>query len=125
MNIKALAFVIIVIGYIGFEAHVISRNAYRMEPIFIFGTFVDASQAIERCGPLKPVDSDKFNANLNYMKHLAQADTQEDAATIDAQENERRRLVDDLVSEFGCDHIELFQLRKRYEQLARRNLPTI
>lgn len=133
MSIRTVLFVVIVMGYFALEIFVVSRNAYRMEPAFIFGEFVGASHAVSLCGTLKPAESDRFDANYSYARRRAIDATAQDRAadspeTIEALvrslEADGRREVDGLVEKLGCADIELFKLRKRYENLARLNLPT-
>ena len=133
MDFRVVVFLIIALGYFGFEMVVASRNGYRMEPEYVFGEFVSAAQAISQCGPLKPVDAEKFNANYRYARRRAVAAVTEKQpgkpaaaieATVQAQEAAGREEVRNLVDELGCDDVELFGLRKRYENLTRLNLPT-
>ena len=121
----------IVLAYLAFEVHVVSRNAYRTEPAFIFDEFIAASQAVRRCGPLKPVDASRFEANYRYAAWRAASAVTDDAPADAPAAAERRRAareaevrqrVDGLVADLGCEHTELFRLRKRYENLARLNL---
>ncbi len=130
---RTVIFAVFVIGYFALEIVVASRNAYRMEPEFIFGEFVAASQAVTLCGTLKPAEAGRFDANFSYAKRRAidaagQARTTESTAAIEAfvrsQEADGRREVDGLVDRLGCEDIEVFKLRKRYENFARLNLPT-
>lgn len=131
MKATTVLLLAIVLAYLAFEVHVVSRNAYRTEPAFIFGEFITASRAVSRCGPLKPVDEERFEANYRYAKWraasaLAEASSAEPAVAVEArlraQESEGRRQVDEQVAELGCEDIELFKLRKRYENLARLRL---
>ena len=134
MDYKVFVFLVIALGYFGFELLVASRNGYRMEPEFVFGEFVGAAQAIDQCGPLKPVDAEKFNANFRYARRravdaVAEKQPGEPAAAseaaVQAQEAAGRKEVEKLVEALGCDDVELFGLRKRYENLTRLNLPTV
>lgn len=133
MKASAIPFILIVVAYFGLEVYVASRNAYRMEPEFIFGQFVGASQAVGRCGPLKAVESAKFDANYRYARRRAASAIAEERASdapaviegiVREQGTAGQREVDALTDELGCDDIELFKLRKRYENLTRLNLPT-
>jgi hypothetical protein len=123
-------FVAIIVGYFALEVYVASRNTYRMQPDHIFGEFVSASRAVEVCGPLKPVDRAKFDANYRYARRRAvessAANGAADPATegVQEQEDAGRQQVDQLIDDLGCDDIALFKLRKRYENLTRLNLPT-
>ncbi len=133
MNVKITVFLVIALGYFGFEIVVASRNAYRMEPEYVFGEFVSAAQAVSQCGPLKQVDAEKFNANYRYARRRAVTAGVEkrpdepvaaSEAAVQAQEAAGRDEVEKLVEELGCGDVELFGLRKRYENLTRLNLPT-
>lgn len=133
MNARVAVFLVIALVYFGFEIVVASRNGYRMEPEYVFGEFVSAAEAVSRCGTLKPVDAEKFNANFSYARRRAVAASIEKQpgepaeaaeAVIAARESAVIEEVDNLVSELGCDDVELFGLRKRYENLTRLNLPT-
>jgi hypothetical protein len=132
MKAGNLLFIAIVVGYLAFEVYVVGRNSYRTEPAYIFGEYVKAARAVESCGPLKAVDSSRFDNNYRYSKRKAVLafiegeNAMEEAAalqTVTEQEATGRREVDALVGELGCDDIELFKLRKRYENLTRPNLP--
>lgn len=131
MKASTVLLLVIVLGYLAFEVHVVSRNAYRTEPVFIFGEFITASQAIRRCGPLKPVDVEQFETNYRYARWRASNAISEDRpaespaaveATLEAREAEGRQRVDALVADLGCEDIELRKLRKRYENFARLTL---
>ncbi len=131
MKTGNILFVLIVLGYFALEAYVASRVAYRMEPDYIFSEYVTAARAVELCGSLKPVDAENFQANYNYVKQRAidaeEQPTESSESTGPSsleQEAAGRREVEALVDELGCKDIELFKLRKRYENLARQNLPT-
>ncbi len=133
MKASAIPFIVIVVAYFALELFVASSTRHRMEPEYIFANHVKASRAVDRCGPLKPVDADKFDANYRYSRRRAvaartESEPNESEASIEAivhaQEEAGRREVDALVDELGCDDTELFMHRKRYEILARRNLPT-
>lgn len=132
-SMRTIIFAVIAVGYFALEVFVASRNAYRMEPEFIFGEFVAAAHAVSLCGTLKTAESERFDANYSYARRRAvdavgQARTAESPAAIEAfvrsRETDGRREIDGLVENLGCGDIEVFKLRKRYENLARLNLPT-
>ena len=129
MKVSSVLFVVIIVGYFALEVYVASRNAYRMEPGHIFGEYVTAARAVDVCGPLKPIDSAKFDANYRYTRRRAVAAGVADRspesaeAAVKAQEDAGRQQVERLIEDLGCDDVALFQLRKRYENLTRLNLP--
>lgn len=133
MKAGTIPFVLLALGYFGLEMYVAGRNAYRMEPEHIFGEYATSSRAVGRCGPLKAVEADKFEANYRYARRravgaVAERDASAAPAAVEGvvrdQETAAQRSVDALIDERGCEDIEVFKLRKRYENLTRLNLPT-
>lgn len=115
-------FVLIAAGYFGLEMYAASRNAYRMEPGFIYGQYLEAARAVELCSPDAAGDYPRFSGNFDYARRRAAALT--DSAALQQQEQKLRSEISELVKTLGCADIEIFKLRKRYENLARQNLPT-
>lgn len=125
-----VVFVLIVLGYLGFELYVVGRNSYRTEPDYIFRSYVQASQAVESCGVLKAGSYESFPGNLLYVQGraadaLAEANANlghaAAATAIRELEIATRREVEDLISRTGCDEKEVWMLRRRYENYSRRN----
>lgn len=132
MNAGSILFVAAAVGYIGFEIYAVTRNSYRTEPEYIFTTFATAARAVEACGALEPGHSERFAANYAYVQQRAanalkdgQGEPAEGAVTsVDELGRSAAREVDELLREKGCEDMEVWKLRKRYENLARLNLPS-
>jgi len=126
-NAGALLFLAVAVGFLGFEIYAAGRNSYRMEPEYVYSAFVKAARAVEACGALTPVDAATFHTNLGSARQRAMRSLQETEgltandsdAAASALSRTARSEVDDLVASAGCDHTEVWKLRKHYEFLSR------
>ncbi len=133
MKVGPILAVLVVAGYIGFEMFAVSRNSYRMEPEHIFGQFVGAAHAVSRCGAPDDAQFDTFQRNrasarARARSALAKADPAAVPAALDAELTDlitaAEADVDATIADLGCDDIELWRWQRRFENLARLNLPS-
>lgn len=131
-KLGTVLFVLIALGYLGFEIYVVSRNSYRAEPDYIFRSYVEASEAMGTCGGLKVGPTEAFESNFRYVRRraiesIAESGQGQHAADADVavreMEQQKRKEVDDLISRTDCDEKKVWMLRKRYENYSRQNLP--
>ena len=131
MDWKAIPWILIALGYVGFEASAVMRSQHRFEPLFTFDRFVSMHHASRRCGDPEPEQRARFERNLAAVTERARRDLAATHAPIAPGEVERMlterddaraREVDALVEAGGCDDPELWTLLKRYEQRARLNI---
>ncbi len=121
---------LVVIGFTVFELYAATRNGYRMEPAFVFGEFVEARQAAERCGVLK-ADPARFEHNFAWARFRAGVDHVERAADgaaetwLTTEQNTRAKRVDEAVDELGCKDPAVRKFLLRYRNLARLKLPAV
>ncbi|MEM1262914.1 MAG: hypothetical protein AAGH76_11005 [Pseudomonadota bacterium] len=132
MKFGPVIFVVVFGGYIGMEMYAAKRNAYRMKPDHIHEQFVVSSTAVARCGAEQDAPHEKFKRNFTYARgravEMLTSDNPElDAAAIEAKLEARVTAaiasVDAAIAEQGCEHIELWKLKRRYSNLAEMNLP--
>ncbi|MEM8984419.1 MAG: hypothetical protein AAGC71_15415 [Pseudomonadota bacterium] len=132
MKLGPLIFVVVIGAYIGMEMYAAKRNAYRMQPDHIHEQFVRSSVAVARCGAEKNAALGKFDRNFDYARGRALAQLTgsnpdlDDAAVkalLTARIEAATAAVDALVAEHGCQHIELWKLKRRHANLAGMNLP--
>ncbi|MEL7537040.1 MAG: hypothetical protein AAFM91_08305 [Pseudomonadota bacterium] len=132
MNFGGIAFVVIIVAFIGFEMHAASRNSYRMEPEHVFGQFASADRAVSECKTPQLDRLAKFKRNYGYARNRAyaalaaknpEASPQEVDDMVTVAQQVVHREVDALIAEKGCEDIEVWKLLKRFENLARLNLP--
>lgn len=128
MKIGQTLFIILAVGYIGFEIYMVKKMKYRTEPTHIFSQHVEAAAAVDACGQLDDDRSDVFAKNFQYARGRAIVDivpvAGEDAEThVIEQERALRQGVATMIEQQGCDDMEVWKLRKRYSNLARRVLP--
>ena len=132
MKLGPVVFILVAVGYFGFEVFMVSKNGYRTEPEFIFfDQFVSAAQSVEICGVLKKNPAERFMANYEYAKVRAanaiaeknpDKSEAEIASLVDERELEARAGVQSQIQEKGCKDTDIWRARKRFENLARLNL---
>ncbi len=132
MKPGAIAFILIIILYSAFEVYAVYRTGYRMEPEFIYAQHVGAAHAVEACGVDKSDQMARFERNFAYAKQRARDALLEDEATpangdvdaaVAALAVAARDEVDALISEKGCDDIEVWKLARRFDLLVKVNPP--
>lgn len=132
MNQGTILAIIVLIAYLAFEVFAISRVSYRTEPLYIFGQFVAVDRAMALCGEPDSQMRSRFTRNRASVRQRAERELvdrnpDESPDTIDRllaetiQKHEAE--VDALVEELGCNDIELFKLKRGYENRAGLNLP--
>ena len=131
MNIRALLFLLFVVGYIGFEIYIIKRTGYRTEPDFIFNEFVGARHASERCGNPTEDVSRRFTRNFTSVKRGARDDyveqypdksAAEADAYIDRLISEGESEIDRMIDAQGCEAADVHRMVVLYERRANLNL---
>lgn len=132
MKPGVIAFILIIILYSGFEVWAVHRIGYRMEPDFIYAQHIRAAHAVEACGIDKSGSMARFERNFAYAEQRARdallADeagpgaSDVDAAVV-ALADAARDEVDTLISENGCDDIEVWKLARRFDLLVKANPP--
>lgn len=132
MKPGAIAFILIIVLYSGLEVWAVHRIGYRMEPDFIFLQHIRAAHAVEVCGIDKSDSMARFERNFGYAKQRARdalLDDEANSATGDvdaavlALADAAREEVDALISEKGCDDIEVWKLARRFDLLVKANPP--
>ncbi|MEM6810713.1 MAG: hypothetical protein AAF574_15940 [Pseudomonadota bacterium] len=129
MKPGTFAFLLFVAAYVGFEVWAVSKNSYRLERDFIYGQHVGAEHAVSVCGMDKSENAKRFERNVAYARErardaLLETVTEAEAGAALAEvESEARAEVDAVISEKGCDGIEVWKLSRRFDLLARQNPP--
>ncbi|MEE4330570.1 MAG: hypothetical protein V2J10_06860 [Wenzhouxiangella sp.] len=133
MNQGTILAIIVVVAYLAFEVFAISKVSYRTEPLYIFGRFVAVDRAMALCGAPDSQMRSRFSRNRASVRQraereLVEGNPGESREVIDRLLAERIQQheseVDALVEALGCDDIEIFKLKRGYENRARLNLPT-
>ncbi|MFK7958267.1 MAG: hypothetical protein AB8B96_19380 [Lysobacterales bacterium] len=122
----------VIIAYLGFELHTIGRNTYRTEKDFVYQQFVSAKQAVDQCGTGPRAQQQRFLRNMASTKGRAlaaiqaQNPSQNDTAwqrSLTQLKSDAIAEVQQLVEEKGCQDMAVWQWLRRYENLAKLNLP--
>ncbi|MEL6951666.1 MAG: hypothetical protein AAGM16_16295, partial [Pseudomonadota bacterium] len=93
------------------------------------GQHVGAEHAVSVCGMDKSENTKRFERNVAYARErardaLLETVTEAEAGAALAEvESEARVKVDAVISEKGCDDIEVWKLSRRFDLLARQNPP--
>ena len=128
MTLRAIPFILIVLGYAAFEVNSLRRSQRLFEPLFTFDQFVSARHAARRCGDPGPELRRDFDRNLDAVRVRARrelAEThsrraiEEIEGMLSERERERERELDDLIGTAGCADPEVWKLVKLHEQRAR------
>ena len=131
MSKGPLIAVLVVLGYIGFEAYSVHRVGYRMEAPYIFDQFVSAYRAASVCRTPEAEQQQKFLRNLSSVTKRAEkawAKTQTGASpdAVERTAATRRKAaeeeVDALIETRGCEDMEVWKLLRRFEIYAKLNL---
>lgn len=120
--------VLLIAGYIGFEATHVYRFKHRMETGYILDELVVADRAVELCGEVPEAQRERFLHNLGVMRRRALAEleaaggSEPDAAvepTLEARLDEKRAEVEAHVAEYGCSDSQVWRWMKLHEVRAR------
>jgi hypothetical protein len=131
MKKSVFPFLLIVAAYVAFEAYALKKTAYRMEPLYLYGLFVGAGRAAERCAEPSSDQRRLFARNLDarvvrttkaLRKDEPGLSVSEASDRLAAVRDEREREVDALVEQRGCDDREVKAWLKRYEFRSTRRL---
>jgi hypothetical protein len=123
--------ILILAGYVGFEAWVVKRSGHLIEPLNIFDQYIAIDRAATACGALDEDQRKDFQRNLDAVTRrarddLAQIHATEPASAIDRRLRDRadvqRASVDAVIGAGGCQSKEIWKLLKLHEQRARLNL---
>jgi hypothetical protein len=123
--------VILIGGYLAFEAHLMHKAAYRLEPLYLYDQFVIAGEAVARCGDPPAAELDQFIRNLQATERRTLAalresrpDTPDDALAAELAERRAGREAETAaeIERLGCDAPETRAMLKRYEIRAARRL---
>jgi hypothetical protein len=123
--------VLVLAGYVGFEAWAVKRSGHLIEPANIFDQYIAIDQAAGRCGAPDEKQRKDFERNLAAVTRRARADLAESNATEPAdlldqrlreRADARRAGVDAVIDNQGCESKEIWKLVKLHEQRARLNL---
>jgi hypothetical protein len=131
--LTATVFLVLAVGYFGFEISNLHRLGYRMEPAFILDEFAGAHYATLLCGEPAEEESRRFAANFAHVQRRAIADRQElvtgpdgtdpsPGEWLEQQLAERREEVDVLFDTQGCAGPDMKRLLRLHEIRARLNL---
>ncbi|MEM1436370.1 MAG: hypothetical protein AAGG11_20135 [Pseudomonadota bacterium] len=117
--------VLLVGGYLAFEATHIYRFSHRMEPAYILDEFVVADRAVELCGDVAADKRSRFLKNLDIVRRraLAELETAPDPGTEGphAQEalvervRQKEAEVEQHVAEHGCSDSQVWRWLKLHE----------
>lgn len=123
--------IVIIGGYLAFEAHVMNKASHRLEPLYLYDQFVIAGEAATRCAESPPAQQEQFARNLaaterRTLAALSKAQPEIPEATLVADLAERRAAREAEtaaeIARLGCDAPETRAMLKRYEIRAARRL---
>jgi hypothetical protein len=121
-------FILIVVGYVGFELYGLHRAKERMDPVTILDKFHMADRATSRCGEPEGDDLQSFQRNLELAEARAtralaerspEASQTEIAERLATRREARVQEVDALIEAQGCGDREIYILLRRFEIWAR------
>ena len=128
MNRAAILWILVVLGYVGFEVSAVRHSQHLFEPLFTFDQFASIQHATQRCGGPDEEQRRRFLSNLPAVRRragqeLAERDPQRSVEEIermlDGRTGAREAEVDALIEERGCADSEVWKLLKLYEIRAR------
>jgi hypothetical protein len=128
MRTMPVLFILIVVGYVGFELYGLHRAKERMDPVTILDKFHMADRATSRCGEPEGDDLERFQRNLGLAERRATralAERSPDATGVEIAEMLAARReasvqeVDGIVEAKGCGDREIYILLRRFEIWAR------
>ncbi|MDJ0848583.1 MAG: hypothetical protein QNK04_09415 [Myxococcota bacterium] len=128
MDLRAILFVLIVAGYVGFEVNAVRMSQHLFEPLFTFDQFASMRHASRECGAPEPGQREQFERNFAAVetrarRSLAEENPQSSPERIAVMLSERRsareREVDAAIEAGGCADRELWKWLKLYDQRAR------
>jgi hypothetical protein len=123
-----ILFILIVVGYVGFELYGLHRAKERMDPVTILDKFHMADRASSRCGQPEGDDLERFQRNLGLAATRAtraleqrnpDASGVEIAEMLEARRDTRQQEVDAIIAARGCGDREIYILLRRFEIWAR------
>jgi hypothetical protein len=123
-----ILFILIVVGYVGFELYGLHRAKERMDPVTILDKFHMADRATSRCGQPEGDDLERFRRNLGLAATRAtraleqrnpDASRIEIAEMLEVRRTAREQEVDGIVEARGCGDREIYILLRRFEIWAR------
>jgi hypothetical protein len=123
-----ILFILIVVGYVGFELYGLHRAKERMDPVTILDKFYLADRATSRCGEPEGDDLKRFQRNLGLAESRAtraldernpDASGDEIAEMLDARREARVQEVDAIIQARGCDDRDIYILLRQFEIWAR------
>lgn len=121
---------VVLTGYIGFEAYAVRKARYRTEPAYIYNMLVEAKAAAELCDTGDPELLGKFDKTLlrvtqQYRDDLADKNSSLDAASIDKKISDQNIAASSKLKRFhelnGCSHKEMAAHQQRIRIYARRS----
>lgn len=128
MRTMPILFILIVVGYVGFELYGLHRAKERMDPVTILDKFHMADRATSRCGEPEGDDLERFQRNLGLAERRATRALEErspDATGVEIAEMLAARReasvqeVDGIVEAKGCGDREIYILLRRFAIWAR------
>ena len=131
--LRAIPFMLIVIGYAAFEVQGLRQSQHLFEPLFTFDQFESMRRADERCGEADSAQREAFASNLETVRvqaraHLTETHPERSAEEIDRMLADRRRAregeVDAQVEAGGCSDSAVWQWVKLHEQRSRLTIRT-
>lgn len=131
MKKSVFLFLLIVAAYIAFEGFALKKTAYRMEPLYLYGLFVGAGRAAERCAEPSSAQRRQFALNLDARVVRTAEAVRADEPGLSIEEmrdrlaavrHDREQEVDTLIEQRGCDDTGVRAWLKRYEIRSTRRL---
>lgn len=128
MDGRAILFILIVVGYVGFEVNAVRTSRHLFEPLFTFDQFASMHRATGECGDPEPGQRESFDRNFAAVATRARAElaerhpqrsSEEIAALLAERGRAREDEVDALVAAGGCADPGIWKWLKLYEQRAR------
>lgn len=128
MGKMSILFILIVLGYAGFEVYSLYKAKERMDPVSVLDQFTRADRATSQCGKPDATTLQRFQRNLEGATKrasaaLAKRNPQQSADEIAGAIETRRRAaegeVDAIIAAKGCDDRGIWTLLRMYEIWAR------
>ncbi len=128
MKRASILWILVVVGYLGFEVDAIRRSRHLFEPLHTLDVFTSAQRASQRCGDPEDPRREPFERNLASVRRrarddLARSHPQQPSEAVERMLAERTRAreaeVDALVAAEGCESGSVWRLLKLHEQRAR------
>ena len=119
--------VLVVIGYVGFEAYAVYKVSYRTEPTYLHNMLVKAKTVVQACAADTDRDVEGFERTLarvtqKFKLEIAAQSPHGDGNAIDeaiatkAAASQRAAEVE--VAKLGCEHLEIRNHMKRFDIYA-------